>query len=57
MFTGSTGPARKVSLRGRGDAAAETREQALERAQRERERRKRQKLEHSSATLIQVWPS
>lgn len=54
FFSGQSGPQRKVSLRGQGDRAQETKEQVLQRTQREREARRRQKLENRSATVIQV---
>ena len=53
MFSGSSGPKKKISLGGKS-ARAENRDDLLEKARIERERRKREKLEDSSATLIQV---
>lgn len=53
MFTGSIGNKRRINLGG-SSKGAETREQILERSKLERDRRKRNKLEASSATVIQV---
>jgi hypothetical protein len=52
FFSGRSGPTRKVDLRGKS-RGEETREQILERTRLEREKRKRAKLEASSATVIQ----
>ncbi len=53
FFTGQTGPARRVDLRGRS-RQEESREQVLERTRAERERRQRDKLEARSALLLQA---
>jgi hypothetical protein len=53
MFSGSSGPKKKVSLGGRS-AKAENRDDLLEKAKVEREKRRREKLEDGSARLIQA---
>ena len=53
FFSGTSGPTRKVDLRGKS-RGEETREQVLERTRLEREKRKRAKVEASSATVIQA---
>lgn len=53
MFTGSVGNKRRVNLGG-SSKGAESREQILERSRVERDRRKRNKLENSASTVIQV---
>ncbi|KAH7623971.1 hypothetical protein Ndes2526B_g01225 [Nannochloris sp. 'desiccata'] len=56
-FTGDFSRAKKISLAGKS-SSAESREQVLERTRLERERRKQQKLETQSATVIQAaWRS
>lgn len=52
-FTGDFSRAKKISLAGKSQQA-ESRQQVLERTRQERDRRKQQKLETQSATVIQV---
>lgn len=54
-FTGAAGPQRKVDLRGKS-RAEESREEVIEKARLQREKRQRAKLEQKSAVIIQcTW--
>lgn len=52
QFTGTAGPQRRVDLRGRS-RVEESREEVLEKARLQREKRQRAKLEQKSALAIQ----